>query len=220
MMRPTVHLQLRLPTYPLKYNDGVIPSNVKQQGHYRNALLLKCLNILISLEHSNVVLFLSHSQHFRETALKQLTANCHCHCGAVVVNFELDVPLEEKALLVCNCRYSPFRCCWTSRLSNFTLESHLGSICTKNGCLNVYTPEHMVTIKDDQSLLRVSFFSRQTGSKDVYELLQAYSYNPHTRRHMFCSNCGSNVFILPNYKVPDDRGKIGINVRSLIESDS
>jgi len=32
--------------------------------------------------------------------------NANCHCGAVKVSFYLDEPLENKEIVICNCRPS------------------------------------------------------------------------------------------------------------------
>ena len=84
-----------------------------------------------------------------EPELHHYKANCHC--GAVKVQFAVEEAIEQRTLISCNCmgfiNYSD------SRLTHIYLT---GSICTKNGYINVYAPNELVEIQDDRQMLKVS----------------------------------------------------------------
>ncbi|KAF2402821.1 hypothetical protein EJ06DRAFT_527800 [Trichodelitschia bisporula] len=69
------------------------------------------------------------------------------------------------------------------------------TICTAYGYINVYPKAEDVTITGENRL-------------------KTYSFPPHNRKHQFCSECGTSIFIVPNDLLPDI-GCLGINIRTV-----
>lgn len=69
----------------------------------------------------------------------------NCHCQAIQVQFSVNLPIEERNLILCN----SIR---TLRAIAILL-TRIGSICNKNGYVNVYASIQDVTITGSNVLV-------------------------------------------------------------------
>lgn len=77
--------------------------------------------------------------------------NASCHCHYVRLSFETDHPLEDQELIICNCEVFSV----VVQFDHGLLTSYAGSICTKNGYINVYPEHERVKILRGEDVLKV-----------------------------------------------------------------